>query len=213
MNITKVCLICGKEFQVPHCRENKAKYCSRECQHKSLHGEKNVVCTQCGKKFHMKESQKNRYKRNCGIFCSKECFSQFQSSWFCGKNNHQYGLKGKLNSSFKDMDLTHKNHNIIDTFVYCPNHPYAERDRVLKHRLIVEQNHQLFDASFFEEINGVIVLKKDLVVHHKDGNHSNDDISNLKVMTLAQHTSHHNKQNPMPRNKKSGRFMKRDKQM
>jgi len=34
-------------------------------------------------------------------------------------------------------------------------------------------------------------LKKDEIVHHKDGNRMNNDISNLQVMTKSEHTKHH----------------------
>lgn len=55
MYITKICEICGKEFKVPHWREN-AKYCSTECRNKSLHGELNCKCEVCGKLMHRKPS-------------------------------------------------------------------------------------------------------------------------------------------------------------
>lgn len=37
-------------------------------------------------------------------------------------------------------------------------------------------------------------LLPDEVVHHKDGNRSNNNESNLEVMTRAQHTSHHRRE-------------------
>lgn len=210
MNIHKKCIICGKEFQVPHYREKTAKYCSKECANKSRFSSNNVVCTNCGKPFHMKPSRITKNKRNCGYFCSKECFNEYKKTRFRGTNNHQYGLKGNLNSTFKNEDIFHCNNNVKDVLTYCPNHPYSDyRGRVFKHRLVVEQNHSLFDASCFEKINGTIVLKKNFVVHHKDCDHSNNDVSNLEILTKGQHTSLHNKMNPMPRNKTNGQFVKR----
>ena len=136
--------------------------------------------------------------------------NEYRRIWFTGSNNHQFGLKGRLNSSFKDKDLEHKNHNFIDTFVYCPTHPYADKNgRVARHRLVVELNSTLFNDECFEVVNGVKVLKKGLVVHHKDGNHCNDEITNLEILTRGQHTSYHNKNNPMPRNNITGQFKKR----
>lgn len=164
MEIEKTCQICGKTFFVPHWRGKKAKYCSRECSDKSHISPPNTICTNCGKHFHMKESRKNMHKRNCGYFCSRSCFAEYKKVWFKGENNHQYGLKGKLNSSFKDLCIEKINHTVIDLLVYFPNHPHADKHgRVLKHRLVVEQNHELFDESFFENINGMIVLKKNLL--------------------------------------------------
>lgn len=34
-------------------------------------------------------------------------------------------------------------------------------------------------------------LRTDEVVHHKDGNHENNDISNLEILTPAEHTKKH----------------------
>lgn len=209
MQIEKVCQICGKVFYVPHWRKN-AKFCSTECQHKSLHGIDNATCTFCGKKFHIKKSQIDRYERKCGLFCSRRCFAEYRKIWFVGENNHQYGLKGHLNSSFKGKELEHPNHKIIDTMVYCPTHPYADKNgRIARHRFVVEQNSNMFNEDFFEIVNGDKILKRGLVVHHKDGNHSNDEITNLEILTRGQHTSYHNKDNPMPRDNANGRFIKR----
>lgn len=38
-------------------------------------------------------------------------------------------------------------------------------------------------------------LKFDEIVHHKDGNRSNNSIDNLEVMTRKEHSSHHAKEN------------------
>lgn len=37
-------------------------------------------------------------------------------------------------------------------------------------------------------------IRRDEVVHHKDGNKLNNEISNLEVMTRAAHTAHHRKE-------------------
>lgn len=207
MEITKVCECCGKTFTVPHWRSS-ARYCSRKCSDASRVLPPNVVCTNCGKSFRMKKYQQERYNRNCGYFCSRKCFAEYKKVWFVSDNNHQYGLKGNLNSSFKNEDLKHKNHNITDILVYFPQHPYADKNgRVFRHRLVAEQNSKMFNDECFEVINGITVLKRDFVVHHKDGNHNNDDISNLEVMTIGEHASLHNKLRDIPRDKRSGRFI------
>ena len=134
--------------------------------------------------------------------------NEYRKIWFTGSNNHQYGLKGKLNSSFKGQETEHQNHKITDIYVYCPNHPYADKNgRVVRHRLVVEQNSKMFDDEYFEVLNGITVLKKDFIVHHKDGNHNNDDVSNLEVMTLSGHTKLHNNIMPKQRDSKTGRFI------
>lgn len=142
----------------------------------------------------MKEYQKTRYDRNHGYFCSRKCYSEYKKTVMLGEGNHQYGLKGRLNASFKGDEVLNKNHNIIDIFVYEPEHPYADkRGRVAKHRLIVENNHEMFGDNYFILINGHYTLKKEYNVHHKDGNHNNNDVSNLEILTRGEHTSEHNK--------------------
>jgi hypothetical protein len=34
-------------------------------------------------------------------------------------------------------------------------------------------------------------LSSEEIVHHRDGDHSNNDISNLEIMTLPEHLHHH----------------------
>lgn len=191
--INKICEHCGSGFQVINSRKN-AKFCCRKCSDESKKGNPNVQCSYCGKEFHIKMYQIERYKRTMGFFCSRQCQNEFRKTWFCDENNHQYGLKGELNSSFKGKTITHKNHNIIDTYVYKPNHPFANKDgRVLRHHLIVEQNSDRFDKKFFIEIDNNLYLNKYYSVHHKDNNHGNDSIENLEILTRSQHTAIHNK--------------------
>ena len=209
MLIRKRCEICGCEFTYPHWRKN-VKYCSPDCRQEGLKGKPNAVCTNCGREFHIKKNQLERYMRTMGVFCSRNCMYEYKRKWFCGENNHQYGLKGDKNDSFKGIEIVHKNHRLMDIRVYAPEHPMADRDkRVLKHHLIVEENHSLFDPQYFDVVNDHYILKSGLVVHHKDGNHSNNDVSNLEIMTRGKHTSYHNHTKPMPKDKSSGRFINR----
>lgn len=207
MLIEKTCQICGKTFYVPHWRKEKAKYCSVECQRKSLHGAANVVCTNCGNSFHMKPYRLQKYARHMGYFCSRSCETEYRKAWFAGSNNHQYGLKGSLNSSFKGEELPHGNHNLTDVRVYAPYRVDANKHgRVVKHRLLVEQNWSLYPQEAFEIIKGQHVLKKGYDVHHADGNHNNNAISNLIVLTRNEHTNVHNRQKHIVRDHKTGRI-------
>ena len=125
-----------------------------------------------------------------------------------GEGNHQFGLKGKLNSSFKGIEIIRHNHNIDDILVYDPAHPFADKDgRVKKHRLLVEQNYKLFDKKFFIKEGGRIILKKEYQVHHKDGNHDNNDINNLEVLTRSEHSSIHSKEKEIIRDTQTGRII------
>ncbi len=153
----------------------------------------NTTCQWCGKPMHLKAS--HLALRKHGATCSRECERYYRREWFSGSGNHQYGLKGPLNDSYKNEELSAHNHNCIDKLVYVggwykrPN----IKGRIEKHRYLVEKNHNLYPSEFFDFDDGWYYLKKGLVVHHKDGNHDNNDLNNLDVLTRGQHTRLHNK--------------------
>lgn len=207
--VTKICENCGASFEVIKSRENTARFCCRACadEFKRKNQDLNCTCDWCGKKFHLKPSAITRYKRTMGIYCSKECMNKAKVDFMKGENNHQYGLKGELNASFKGEEITHKNHDVVDIYVYDPSHPYANSNgRVVKHRLVVEQNHELFNDDFFDIINDRYVLKKIYSVHHKDHDHSNNEVSNLEILTRSEHTKEHNKNKQIIKDSKTGRI-------
>lgn len=64
--------------------------------------------------------------------------------------------------------------------VYSPNHPNPSKCGiyVYEYRLIMEKKLKRY-------------LKKNEVVHHKDGDHTNNHMDNLQVMTQSEHASIH----------------------
>lgn len=209
MIVDKKCEICGKEFTVPHWRIDTAKYCSKECQHNSLKAKPNLVCPICGKSFHRKPFHINRCKGDLGYCCSKSCATKLMRVRMLGENNHQYGVKGDLNSSYKQGKIFSNNHNKIDVFIYIGDwyKKYNKSGRIPEHRYLVELNHLLYPSEYFEEIDGWYYLKGGLHIHHKDHNHDNNQLSNLEILTRGEHCRVHNLSNPRKRNKK-GQFIK-----
>lgn len=65
--------------------------------------------------------------------------------------------------------------------IYVPDHPKARKKKVLLHRYIVEQSLKRY-------------LTSKEVVHHINGNHLDNRIENLQVMTQAEHASLHMRQ-------------------
>lgn len=201
--ITKICLTCGKEFQVPSWRKT-AKYCCPECRQESLKGKPNCICEICGRHFHLKPYHLNKYKHHC---CSKECINKWKALHYLKGGNHQYGLKGELNASFKGEEITKQNNNLIDIRVYDPTHPYCDKDgRILKHRLLIEQNYWLFDQKYFETIEGRIVLKRTSQVHHINEDHNDNRIDNLMPVTRTEHRIIHNLNKVIIRDLKTGKI-------
>jgi hypothetical protein len=205
MKIKKICECCNTEYSIPHWRKEKSKFCSKKCSVDSKKAKAETECTHCKKLFHVKKSQKEKNK--IGNFCSTACFYEFKKDYFKGINNHQYGLKGHLNSSFKGLEIKRKNNKLIDIHIYMPEHPYANKNgRILKHRFLVEENYEMFDISKFVNINNKWYLHKDLEIHHKDGNHDNNDIANLQIVTKSEHRSIHNFEREIIRDNKTGRI-------
>lgn len=202
--VTIICKSCGKEFQVCDNRKDSAKYCSASCQHKSLLGTLNCKCEICGKPLHRKPCE---LLRNKHVTCSKECLNKLKSIIYSGEGNHQWGLKGDLNSSFKGIEIPNKNNNLTDVLVYAPTHPRADRNgRVLKHRLLVEENYKQFDSKYFEEVNGQIILKRTTQIHHINLNHNDNRIENLMPVTRSEHRTIHNMNITFTRDKITGRI-------
>lgn len=189
------CANCGKPIEIFHKRrlEQKFVYCCKKCEGEyakkiswSNRPENIIKCEVCGKEFYRKKSYKDKTKHPT---CSYECFYKLRETTFLGNKNHQYGLKGNSNSSWKsDTKIT--NYGYVKIRVL--NHPFADCDGfVFEHRLIAEEYLLTEDNSI--EINDKKYLKKEYVVHHKDHNRLNNNLNNLEVILLSEHTSLHTK--------------------
>ena len=55
------------------------------------------------------------------ITCSKTCANILKSDYFKGEGNHQYGLIGNKNSSFKEDEIMNSEGYILE---YAPDHPF-----------------------------------------------------------------------------------------
>lgn len=186
--ITYVCEWCGEEFLGSPSR-GKAKHlcCSKECQSafRKSQSELNCVCPICGKNFHCKPFHVKRYKVVC---CSMECNKEFRRRKMSGKGNHQYVLKGKLNSSWiSDERITNWGYKQLRVL----EHPFRTKgDFVFEHRLIAER--YLLNKENSVKINGCFYLKPEYAVHHKDFCKLNNSPDNLLVLPKNEHVKLHN---------------------
>lgn len=125
------------------------------------------TCDECRKEF----PRKKYPKKSDNVFCGKSCSGKFQS-------------RQELNCTAKGENSPHwrggirKRRQYIS--IYTPNHPHSSDGYVLEHRLVIEKYIGRY-------------LKSHEHVHHIDGNPTNNDIFNLKLMTRSQHATHHNK--------------------
>jgi len=109
--------------------------------------------------------------------CSKECALISARDRMVGENNHQYGLKGFLNASFKTGER-------ISTYgyklIYKPNHSRRQYNGYVFEHLLIMEKHLGRPLKFIDFNN-----KDNEVCHHIDRNRLNNDINNLKLMTLG----------------------------
>lgn len=163
----------------------------------------NCVCPMCGKRCHLKpyavKSAKNHY-------CSKMCLYEAKRTIMCGEGNHQYGLKGSANASWKGgTKINQYGYRLIQQI----GHPFAtgRSNYVLEHRLVAEK--YLLTAENSVEIGGRMYLSPDYVVHHKNGNRLDNRVEHLEVMTRSEHQAMHaRKQLEIMKRGDNGRFLR-----
>lgn len=203
------CENCNKEFNCCPSRfyKNKHHCCSVECsqivlkkERESKNGYFNCKCKTCGKPIHLKPYAANRYDSH---YCCKECYLKALSDRMVGEKNHQFGLKGSKNSSwksdFKISSYGYKMQRVLD-------HPFANSDGfVFCHRLVAEEF--LLDDTNSVIVNDKRYLNPELDVHHIDEDKTNNDVSNLMILTKGEHRRLHNLLNVRERDS-LGRFKK-----
>lgn len=80
----KICVTCGNSFKVQPCRVENAKYCSKECQYKSL--EVDRLSTNCDNCNNHLERRKLEIDKRENIFCDVEC----RVEYFKGENHPRW---------------------------------------------------------------------------------------------------------------------------
>lgn len=192
--ITRTCQNCGKDYETSP--SIKLKYCSHRCASDAKRRGEYVACVQCGKEYWRFASTPNRR------YCSKSCAATAKNLTdanpahhrdISGENNPMYGrgMVGAENPMFgKTKDLaprwnggTKKRSDGYIMVVAPDEHPFPAYTKasgtkyILEHRLVMEQHLGRY-------------LLPDEVVHHKDGNPSNNAIDNLQLFaSQSEHIS------------------------
>ena len=160
----------------------------------------NCVCAVCGRRFHDKLSHAKKCKNH---YCSKECHREAKKIYMSGDGNHQYGLKGSKNPTWKS-DRKLSRYGYIQ--VRCLDHPYRSKSNfVFEHRLVAEQ--YLLNENNSVEIDGKRYLKKEYDVHHINFDRMDNRVENLVVLPKREHKKLHNKLNPVTKDGINGRFV------
>lgn len=186
--VKAICDNCGVIFQCERWRVNSREhlFCTKKCEGawRKKQSPLNCTCEYCGKKFHRSESHISYNIKN---YCSYECANNDKKIRYSGNGNHQHGLKGKNNASWKsDERISFYGYKLIRKL----DHPFKNCDDfVFEHRLVAEE-FLLNDLNSIK-INRKKYLKKEYVVHHLDFNRLNNNVDNLLVMTRSDHTALH----------------------
>lgn len=164
----------------------------------------NCTCPICGEKFHRKPYSLKIAKTK--LCCSRECLREYKRELMSGEGNHQYGLKGSKNPTWKsDEKISRYGYRMIRKL----DHPFRTKQNwVLEHRLIAEQYLLTDDNSVL--IDGKRYLSPDFVVHHKNFDRLDNRVENLEIMSKKEHQSYHSKLNMRERDAETGRFIEDD---
>lgn len=197
------CKICGKENYPVDTKKFPKDFCSYGCYEEWCRFNKtpNCKCAVCGREMYIKPSRLKSVKN--GVTCSKDCANKLKSEYSKGEKNHQYGLIGDKNKSFKSKTIISNTGYVLE---YCPGHPRPhdrslKTVRVLQHRLVIERNADKFDDKYFEIIDGWKVLKQEYDVHHINKDKQDNRLENLQILSRSEHTSHHNSEKEIIRDK------------
>lgn len=135
-----------------------------------------VNCAFCGKSKKTYPSMVRNKKH--GVFCDRHCLGKFRTAFL---------VKTEA-ANFKEGYT--KNRKYV--LVYAPWHPKAKDGRYIPlHRLLIETQLKRY-------------LNSDEVVHHIDGDETNNHWENLELMSQSQHAKEHNNE----RDQETGQFIK-----
>ena len=169
------CACCGKKVYVPQYRLSTFKYCSRSCLARGTMIKGRSICLICGKEF-----EYNSCRSNTAKYCSRSCYYKAQH------------LKGTVIEYCK---------NCGEPFRRAPSKKRVFCSRACK--IAFNNNHwsdSFYSAKKCLKVRGLIKVCEEcgysehpeiLGVHHKDGNHSNNTLSNLAVLCPNCHSLKH----------------------
>ncbi len=178
MFIKVTCQQCGKEFEVRQCyyKRGGGKFCSPACGYENKRKQVKFNCEICGKEVSQRLSD---YKKGKGHhFCSKICTGKWVSENLTGENSYLHGKKQSKEHVEKRVSKTSgENHynwkngkTIHQGYVYIT----LDGRRGYEHTLVAEK-------ALGRR------MKKGEVVHHINGNRSDNRNKNLLICDKSYH--------------------------
>jgi hypothetical protein len=185
MPIDKTCVVCGITFKVPPVRAKTATTCSNKCAY-VVRGQSNkrrvtINCARCGKPFEVPFCHRARRR-----YCSHGCRDGSPDY----KALHKQQSTGGGNGNWKGGKTSASGYSMRRV-----THPFAANGNgyVMEHRLTIEDvmRRCVPDHPFLVEIDGVRYLRREIHVHHIDGDKCNNAFENLVAMTQVAHWATH----------------------
>lgn len=183
-----VCEECGREFEAR--ADHEQRFCSRQCygEHLSKAKRKYEICPVCGEEFIKTRSSK--------MYCSSKCSNVAKEKktklvcLMCGKEFERVSCHvGEYNFCSKEcVNQWNKENRRGENSSRWQGGIHYQNGYIFKkekdggyrgeHRILME-----------EKLGRKLTPNE--VVHHIDGNKTNNDIDNLAVMTRAEHAILH----------------------
>ena len=186
-----ICERCGKVCTA-NSESLKRKYCSHECANKTRWEKaekkrKTIICAVCGRSFEVIPGDA-RVKNNSIKYCSKKCMGEANKTGKtikcenCGKAFYSTRRRFcciECARAFRIKNYEHKTYKENGYIVEFLN-GYNKKGNIKQHRRIME------------EYLGRR-LEPDEIVHHINGDKTDNRIENLKVMKRGAHSALHRK--------------------
>jgi endogenous inhibitor of DNA gyrase (YacG/DUF329 family) len=169
------CLECHKPFEVHPVEVRRGrKFCSTECGYENKRRQIRFNCEVCGKEVSQRSSDYKKSKKH--HFCSNACFGKWSSMNLVGRNNHAFGKKQNVEHVEKRIKKGKDHYNWKDGRTIHNGYVYITLDnrRVYEHILVAE-----------EALGRK--MKKGEVVHHINGNKSDNRNCNLLICDKSYH--------------------------
>lgn len=184
------CKECGKSFQVLY-PSQKHDFCSKTCAQSFRWSEKpkkrvEVMCETCGNAFFVKSSD-HRLKAGGSVrFCSRKCAAdrlktgEEKKCKYCGKTF--YTTRNEFCSkeccrSFRKQNYKHKTY--LENGYICEYHAgYNRKGNAKQHRIIMERH-----------LGRRLTMNE--VVHHLNGDKTDNRLENLIVLQRGEHSRMH----------------------